>query len=270
MIEHALNPAFQSSYERLARACARVGASLETPSHDGYVRLLTYREKRIMFTADALPLNTAAAHVLARDKIATSQILEQAGLPTPRSLPFFGERHLDIVTRAPEATVIEHLADRVREIFPALPPLIVKPGRSSGGNGVVRCTTIDEVITAARQALTYSHSGIVQEFIDGRDYRAVFLDDTVLIATREENNQPLRIEPIDELARLTHHAQQLLGLHYGSMDCRQRNDGSFIILELNGNPGFDRLERYYPDDVARIMDAIVHRILDGASMPMRF
>ncbi len=266
-IMQSLHPAFASSYRRLGDACVRIGATLTTPSHDGYIRHITHAGTSIVFSAEALPLNTAAAQALARDKIATYQLLEEARLPIPIWFPFFGERHLDTITNADPTMRLENVAVRLQQYFPNFlvshsPNLIVKPGRSSGGNGVTQCTTMDDVLHAAKHSLEFSYSGVVQEYIEGTDYRVVFLNDKLLIMTHDEQEAIVVDDIIPKDVRdLVSKAQQTLGLRYGSIDLRKKIDGSFVILELNGNPGFDRLEKYDPHRVAYILDAVVRAMI---------
>ncbi|MBI4262661.1 hypothetical protein HY624_04000 [Candidatus Uhrbacteria bacterium] len=263
----SLHPAFASSYKRLAAACSRFGATLESPSGDGYVRRLMYHRKSIVFTAEALPLNTAAAQALARDKIATYQLLEAARLPIPHWFPFFGKRHLDIITNTDPGMHLKNLTARLQQHFPhflvsQLPHLIVKPGRSSGGNGVARCTTMDEILRAAKHSLEFSYSGVVQEYVDGTDYRVVFLNNKLLVMTHDEQTKIFFDDVIStDVHDFVSKAQQALGLRYGSLDLRKKADGSFVILELNGNPGFDRLEKFAPDRVATITNTILHELI---------
>lgn len=102
---------------------------------------------------------------IACDKELTKQLLYEGGVPTPR-----GES-----TRSEEEAV---------EIFRWLgKPAVVKPYNANQGKGVsLRLETEGEVRAAFRLAQTYSDRVLVEEHIDGRNYRLLVIGKQLVAA----------------------------------------------------------------------------------------
>ena len=124
-----------------------------------------------------IPLNLAAASHLASDKHYASMVLAGAGFRTPRT-----ERAL-----APRAFGDTSLAERAG-VRPAVEfarhsgyPLIVKPNRLSHGRGVARVESEAELLDAVQKVFDLDSIALVQELIEGTEYRLEFLDGEYLV-----------------------------------------------------------------------------------------
>lgn len=172
--------------ERWREALAARELSLQDLSGDGFVNRIEVDGRSVVFTALALPLNTAAAHVLAEDKLSTYQVLAACEIRVPAGFAFFGDRYRETALEVGPEARVAGLPARVREVFPrfeqdARVRLVVKPGRGSRGSGVSICRTVAEVCSAADVALRLGHYGIVQEYVPGVEYRVNLLDDELLV-----------------------------------------------------------------------------------------
>jgi glutathione synthase/RimK-type ligase-like ATP-grasp enzyme len=280
-------PNLETTYTRLARAFGRLGWTMTTPSGDGYVRRVVRDECSIVFTGDCLPLNHAAAHFIAQDKLASYQILSECGVAVPRGLAFFAETHHGKRIGVPLGALLDALPAALSRVFPAPisaeSPLVVKPGRESRGAGVRVCRTLAGVLEAARAALGYGHYGLVQEFVPGPEYRVALLDDELLVAYRKEPpasdsdilnlSHGARPELVPNLpnaiVELARRASRVLGLRYSGVDVRHPGGSAEpVIIEVNGNPAFDLLSAFHPElgeeITLRIASAVVEAPLAGA------
>jgi cyanophycin synthetase len=175
-----LNPAYAVTYIRYEAAFARLGARLTTPSGDGFVRALEVGGRTAPYIAEAHLLNSAAAAAIARDKLATYQVLAGAGISVPAGLPFFAEASRGVALRVPEALRIDHLAEVLPGVV-ASKRVVVKPGMEAKGRGVHVCVGMSEVLDAARDVLTYGHFGLAQAYVPGPEYRVAVLGGEVLV-----------------------------------------------------------------------------------------
>jgi D-alanine-D-alanine ligase-like ATP-grasp enzyme len=333
---NSLHPYFRSFYLRYERAFQRAGASVDSPSGDGYLLRATLGGKAIILSADSLPLNSAVAQFIARDKLSTYQIAERIGIPIPKGIAFFAEIDRGLPTRVSDRLLVQHLDTALSKAFAEElgggVALVVKPGRESKGIGISVCRDIAKVIADARAVLQYGRYGLVQEFVHGVEYRIVILDDSVLvsyikhnprligdgISTEEElivrfnaatqrypdsppaidlsDLPPLKAdcewnlksvlaegdilelaletanlsrgswpqltnEPPESVVTTARMAHQAAGMRFSGCDVRLTRAGKAVLLEINGNPGFNHLEQYSRDAVDAVTTPVVERIL---------
>ena len=281
---NALHPSFQESYTQWQRAFRALGALFDSPSGDGYLRQVTIGGKILTFSAEVLPLNSAAAHFLARDKLSTYQILGKNKITIPKGFPFFGDTKEETMTRIPTALSVHSLSTRLHHEFALLSAhagaVILKPGRSSRGMDVYRCTTIDEALTVTQKVLRTCHYGIVQEYIPDPEYRVIMLDDVPILVYQKIPATPesvtynlsqgaathiIKDPPADILnaARRAHHA---LGLRISGIDIRRPREGESIVLELNANPVFTHFARLHDDIAEMVVKKIARKIIEEMVM----
>lgn len=139
-------------------------------------------------------------------------------------------------------------------------PLVVKPCDRSGSLGVTKVDTLKELECALinAQALSFKHSAIVEEFIEGREISVEFisfrgrhypLTITDKVTTGEphfvelEHHQPasLTIEQVKLIYRTTEIALNALGITDGASHTEYRitGNGDIYIIELGARMGGD-------------------------------
>ena len=178
------------------------------------------------------------------DKYFTSTLLEEAGLPTPRT------------------RVCERLDDALLAFEALGGDVVVKPLFGSEGRGIVRVSDPDLAYRTCR-ALELTRSVFyLQEFVPhgGRDVRAFVVGGRLLAAMsrraagwKTNVSQGGRTEPLelpDALARLAVEAAALLEADYAGVDLLCAEDGRVLVIEVNGIPGWRGLQQTTDVDVA--------------------
>lgn len=208
--------------------------------------------EQIIFRMDALHrlsergvrvVNTARAIERSVDKFWTSALLEQSGLPTPET----------VVTESMEEALCA---------FRRMGDAIVKPLFGSMGLGLVRVCDED---TAWRVCHAVEQIGGViylQRFVPhaGRDVRAFVIGGKVFGAIertaddwRTNVSRGARATPIDlpaEWTDLAVRAAAAIGAEYAGVDLLPGDDGRTFVLEVNGIPGWEGLQKATGLDVA--------------------
>ncbi len=210
-----------------------------------------YEIFEILVQQGKVVINAPATLSLVESKAQTTFILQQAGLPVPRTL----------VTQELSAAV-----SIVKEFGTA----VVKPLYGSFGIGIERVAAdaADEIMPAFldRYGVVY-----VQEYIpnDGRDLRAFVVGDEIPAAVyriasegqwKTNVHQGSSCEPCELTAQLHDmclEASKIAGLEYTGVDIMEGPDGPMII-ELNGTPAWHGLYAATGRDVA--VD-VVHHVL---------
>jgi RimK family alpha-L-glutamate ligase len=197
-------------------------------------------------------VNSAESIERAVDKYYTSTLLEDAGLPTPR-------------------TVITESSKEAMEAFEELGgDVVVKSLFGSLGAGMTRLSD-PEVAYRIFKALELTRSVYyLQEFIPhgGEDVRAFVVGGEVVASMKRradgwKTNLSAggRAEPFElgeDLAELSLRATEKIGLDYSGVDLlRSKVDGRAYIVELNSTPGWEGLQSVSEADVAgRLLDHI--------------
>jgi [lysine-biosynthesis-protein LysW]---L-2-aminoadipate ligase len=186
-------------------------------------------------------LNRPRALVAAHDKLATSRVLAEAGVPHPRTV--------HITTPS--------------SLVPFEPPVVVKPRFGSWGRDVVLC----EDAASLRRHLAQigyrrwckTHGALVQELVppQGEDLRLVVAAGTVVGAVRRiaapgewRTNVALgatreAVTPPPEACELAVAAAQAIEADLVGVDLLPTPDGNHVVLEVNGAVEFN--EQYTLD-----------------------
>ena len=210
--------------------------------------------EQIIFRVDALHwlehrgvpvMNSPKAIERTVDKFYTSALLQDAGLPTPETL------------------VCEELApamDAVRRMG----DVVIKPIFGSMGHGLVRITDPELAFRVLRPLEQTRAVFYVQRTIDhdGRDIRAFVVGDRVIGAIERRAPQgdwrtnvsrggrAQAIELCDEYRDLALRAARAVGADYAGVDLLPSRHGQVFVLEVNGIPGWQGLQRATGIDVA--------------------
>ncbi len=142
----------------LVEAARRRGIPVHIPGDGSLVRL-GYGANQRRLRASITDATSHLAVELAGDKQRTRQALRHAGLPVPSG---------EVVTTAAEAV---RVAERIGG------PVVLKPLAGNHGRGVsIGLNGADEVTLGFELAQAHGGRVIVEEFVVGRDYRALVID----------------------------------------------------------------------------------------------
>lgn len=212
--------------------------------------------EQIIFRIDALHrlercgvpvINSAATIERTVDKYYASCLLDEAGLPTPRT--YVAERADDALS------AVRELGD-----------VVVKPLFGANGRGIVRISD-EEIAHRVFRALELERAVYyVQEFVqhDGRDIRAFVVGDRVVGAIERRagdwrtnlarGGRAERCALPPEWQALGVRAARAVGADYAGVDLLPTAERGVLVLEVNGIPGWRGLQHAAGTDVA---DAIV-------------
>jgi RimK family alpha-L-glutamate ligase len=228
--------------------------------------------EQIIFRVDALHwieehgvpvVNSPRAIERSVDKFYTDALLREAGVPTP------------------ETVVCERAADAMDAIHAMLSPrdaghgggVVIKPIFGSMGHGIVRVGDPDVAFRVLQTLEQLRAVFYVQRAVDcdGRDVRAFVVGGRVIGAierrapagdwranvSRGGSARPFELPPAWEALALR--AAAALGTDYAGVDLLPAHDGTVFVLEVNGVPGWEGLQRATGIDVA---GAIVEHLID--------
>ena len=217
--------------------------------------------EQIIFRVDALHwieehgvlvVNSPRAIERSVDKFYTDALLHEAGLDTP------------------ETVVCETTAEALAAVH-SFGDAVIKPIFGSMGHGLVRVSDPDvafRIVRALDQARTVFY---VQRYIehDGRDIRVFVVGGRVLGAI-ERRAQPgdwrtnvargADAVPFDlptAWSQIAVRAAAVIGADYAGVDLLPSRDGRVFVLEVNGIPGWEGLQRATGLDVAAALTAHV-------------
>ena len=226
--------------------------------------------EQIIYRVDALHwiedrgvtvINSPRAIERAVDKFYTSALLREAGLPTP------------------ETVVCERAADALAAVE-AFGDAVVKPIFGSMGLGLVRVSDVEvarRVIKPLEQARAVFY---VQRWVEhgGRDLRAFVVGGRVVgaierLAAAGEwrtnvslGSRAAAVTLPDEWSALAVRAAAVVGADYAGVDLLPTVDGRVFVLEVNGIPGWEGLQRATGIDVAASLVTLLEsRVGAGAA-----
>jgi RimK family alpha-L-glutamate ligase len=178
------------------------------------------------------------------DKYFTSALLEEAGLPTPRT------------------RVCERLDDALAAFEALGGDVVVKPLFGSEGRGIVRVSDPDLAYRTFRALEVTRSVFYLQEFVPhgGRDIRAFVIGGRLVAAMtrraagwKTNVSQGARTEAIvlpSGLERLSVRAAGVLEADYAGVDLLPTDDGRVFVIEVNGIPGWRGLQQTTDVDIA--------------------
>jgi len=210
--------------------------------------------EQIIYRVDALHwieergvpvMNSPRAIERCVDKFYTTALLHDAGLPTPE-------------------TVVCEGADEAMAAVRAMGDAIIKPIFGSLGHGMVRVSDPDVALRVVRSLDQMRTVFYVQRAIDhgGRDIRVFIVGGRVLGAIERRAREgewrtnvaiggsatPFDLPPAWE--QLALRAAAAVGADYAGVDLLPSRDGEVFVLEVNGIPGWEGLQKATGLDVA--------------------
>ncbi len=192
-------------------------------------------------------INSAVAIEKTVDKYYTSSLLEDAGLPTPRTI------------------VTERFDEAVAAFAELGGDVIVKPLFGSEGKGMMHINDPDLAHRVFRTLELGRYVYYLQEYIPHQDWdiRAFVLGGRVLAAMRRLGNgwktniaqgaqsEPFQLSP--ELEALSLRAAQLVEADYAGVDILCDQHGQPYVLEVNSIPGWRGLQRTVEFEIADVI-----------------
>ena len=234
----------------LAQVGARPRVRYGNEPLDEYAALLirgipTGSLEQVIFRVDALHrlenlgvkvFNPAVAIERTVDKFYTSALLEDAGLPTPRTV------------------VTEQFEEAMQAFVDLGGDVVVKPLFGSEGVGMVRVDNPDLAHRIFRTLELGRYVYYLQEYIphDNWDIRVLVIGDRVAAAMRRTGGgwktnvaqgartQALRLS--EEMERMSLQAARLVAAGYAGVDLLCTAGGRCYVLEVNGIPGWRGLQ----------------------------
>lgn len=214
---------------------------------DGSLEQIIYRVDALHWIEErGIPVvNPPRAIERSVDKFYTTALLHEAGLP------------------APDTVVCETAVEAMRAIR-ELGDVVIKPIFGSMGHGIVRVSDPDTGFRVARSLEQLRSVFYVQRAIDhgGRDVRAFVVGQRVVGAiertaadgdwrtnvARGASARPFALPPA--WAQMALRAAAVVGADYAGVDLLPDRDGRVFVLEVNGIPGWQGLQRATGLDVA--------------------
>jgi tetrahydromethanopterin:alpha-L-glutamate ligase len=193
-------------------------------------------------------VNAVDSLLLAEDKVRTSWLLAEAGVPTPRFVA--------VQSVAEAAAALEELAVAA-----------AKPPYGSLGIGIARIVAGDPSAPAVLAAMLEQHGVVyLQRFVEGgedsaRDLRLFVVGDRVVGAMMRvappgefrtnihQGGEARPHEPDEASAAAAVSAARTLGLEYAGVDILEGEDGPTVI-EVNGTPLWEGILRATGRDMA--------------------
>ncbi len=163
----------------LAELAPQLGLEVHIEPEYGYVGQIKTKDGRIFYFRNTnFDLNGQGASELAKDKRYTAYFLHLMGYPVPKGQTFCSKKYLKLLDSdkniAAACTYAKHLGY----------PVIVKPNDKSMGYGVEKVYTEEDLLTAMHFIFDESKEdvAVVEQFIEGQDYRIVVVDQEVIAA----------------------------------------------------------------------------------------
>ena len=224
--------------------------------------------EQVIFRVDALHrlenagvrvINPPAAIERTVDKYYTSTLLEDAGLPTPR-------------------TIVAEQFNGAMDGFQELGgDVVVKPLFGSEGRGMTRVSDPDTAYRVFRALELGRYIYYLQEFIPHRqeDFRIFVIGGEAVAAmvrrgeswkTNVAQGAEVRALAMDdELRELSIRATSALGADYAGVDILPTEDGGYTVIEINGIPGWQGLVEATGVNVAEHLVTYVLKDVHGGA-----
>ena len=234
----------------------------------GSLEQIIYRVDALHWIEDrgVMVMNSARAIERSVDKFYTDALLQEAGLPIPETVVCEG---------------MEDAMAAIRELLGRRSPgggggdVIIKPIFGSMGHGIVRVSDPDVAFRVLQSLEQVRPVFYVQRVVEsgGRDVRAFVVGGRVIGAierrakggdwrtnvSRGGSARPFELPASWEGLALG--AAAAVGADYAGVDLGPSQDGAVFVLEVNGIPGWQGLQRATGLDVAsHVIDALEQRV----------
>ena len=167
--------------ELLVELAREAGLAVDVEPEWGYAgRLSTPDGRATCFVGTTLDINPAGASALVADKAFAARFIARLGFPVPKGEAFFSDPWCRFVESERDVEWACRYAARIGF------PVVVKPNSRSAGAGVAKARNPDELREAAAAvfSLAQDRVAVVQEFLDGEEYRVLLFDGDLIAAYR--------------------------------------------------------------------------------------
>lgn len=229
----------------------------------GSLEQIIYRVDALHWLEEAgVPvINSPRAIERAVDKFYTNALLQQAGLPTV------------------DTVVCERSADAMAAVR-EFGDVVIKPIFGSMGHGIVRISDPDVAFRVVKTLEMTRAVFYVQRAIDhgGRDYRLFVVGGRVLAAIERRAAEgdwrsnvargatAIAFDPPARWQQMAVRAAAAIEADYAGVDLLPGADGRIYVLEVNGIPGWEGLQKATGMDVAgAIVQHVEARVRSGAA-----
>lgn len=178
------------------------------------------------------------------DKYYTSSLLEDAGVPTPRTL------------------VTERFEQALSAFHELGGDVVIKPLFGSEGRGMVRVSDADTAYRVLRALELGRYVYYLQQFVPHgtQDIRAFVVGGQVIAAMRREGQSwktnvaqggtAVGFSPDARLCEMAVRAAQAVRADYAGVDILLTEQGDYTVIEVNGIPGWQGLQGVSQVDIA--------------------
>jgi ribosomal protein S6--L-glutamate ligase len=191
-------------------------------------------------------LNTGSSLKTASNKIETQIKLNAVGIKTPKTALFTGD------------TQLEHAIKSIGGKF----PVIVKTIFGTHGVGVIRADSEASLKSIVQQLLKSKTEFMLQEYLEHEESaRILLLNGEPLAAVMRskpkndfrtnahQNAELKKHDPSEKEIEIVKKAAEAIGINFAAVDYILIDD-EVILLEVNGSPGFQHMQKVVDIDIA--------------------
>ena len=198
----------------------------------------------------AILLNSPESMELCNDKLMTQIILNSAAIRTPYSVMIQGLDDIEkVVTTLEEQKKISY-------------PFVIKTFRGTHGIGVMKVDSRSSLVSVAQLLSKEGLDFMLQEFCKHeRSARIIMIGHEMLAANlrgQPKNKDEFRTnshlgseteiyKPSDEELAVARRIVELFGCNFCAVDYLITEDKQIIVLEVNGSPGLENIQKNWPD-----------------------
>jgi glutathione synthase/RimK-type ligase-like ATP-grasp enzyme len=227
------------------RYCQTNGIKFEAFSDDWIIKLHTKNGYKYII-GFCLDINNGAAQEVAKDKVATYQVLNNANIP---AVP----HHL---LRAISGKVLS--IENLEQTYSGTKKILLKPLRGESGQEIYACQSVNDALEIALKEPTNAWALSPQlELVN--EYRCLVLNDEPILIYRKSDpstqknvryfnlskgakaNKLYEDDPLyEQLSAISISSAKTIGLKCLSVDVVQLTNGELRVLEVNGSASLEQ------------------------------
>lgn len=194
-------------------------------------------------------VNTADSMALCNDKLESQLKLQSQGITVPWSCIVHSPDQLEVALQA---------AEEAGKKF----PMILKTLRGTHGIGVMKVDSKSSLVSVFQAIHGEGQQMMIQEFIEHESsYRIIMIGQELLAANergqpkeKEEfrtnshlGSETKKYEPSDAELEIARKIVAEWGCNFCAIDYIKLKDGTFVVLEVNGSPGLEAMQKNWED-----------------------
>lgn len=161
----------------IAKLAPQIGASFVVEPKWGYVGQIIYKSKKVRsLRLYSLDLNSIASSDIAKDKGYSKFFIKKIGYKVPRGITLLKDEWARLIKEKNNKNTLKNFIRKNKF------PLIVKPNSKSQGVDVFLVWNKLELKQALRKIFKEEKISQVEEYLKGKDYRVVVLDNEIISA----------------------------------------------------------------------------------------